>query len=77
MTISNHFLEAYSVIYLYRNYKNSLSSSNDCCVGSSSRSKILPDGMDPAEHPIENGVLHSYWGPISGGALLSGKNSTL
>lgn len=32
----------------------------------------LPQDVDPARHPIENGVMHTPYGPVAVGTLLSG-----
>lgn len=36
-----------------------------------SRASNLPDGIDPAIHPIESGVMETPYGPIAGGTLIS------
>lgn len=38
-------------------------------------SNTVPDGVEPAVHPLENGVIETPYGPVAAGTLLSGLSS--
>ncbi|KAK8739370.1 hypothetical protein OTU49_003598 [Cherax quadricarinatus] len=45
---------------------------SDTLFPQSGQQLSLPSGVNPAKHPIENGVMYTPYGPVSVGTLLSG-----
>ena len=37
----------------------------------------LPPNVEPAVHPIENGIMETPYGPVAAGTLLSGEATAL